>query len=322
MTARLTPLLLLAIVLAVGCGDEETTPPAAVEEPTPYLSLSEVESVLERGLAVVRSGSGALVAPEVEPAPVDSVRYSTQAGPEFEILVFATPTAARAGMASARGTDMVEDGGKAQQAANVVAVFPEAPEGALRRASEDLDRLSAACGGATGADARLRELCFSGGAVPPAGGGADREEDAPAGSTVTVGGLRYTPALSRQLNPEITPDEEFVGGRRPGEDRAFFGVFLRVCNEDGPVTTPTERLALVAADGERVEPVGLPRTNPFAYAPRPLSRGRCVPPEGGVADSAAPGALVLFDVPIDFFGERPVALEIGGADGARVLLDL
>jgi hypothetical protein len=171
MTARLTPLLLLALVL--GCGDEDGTPQPAAEEPTPYVSLSEAESVVEQGLAVVRSGSGASVADDVEPAPVDHVRYATQAGPEFDLLVFATPAAARAAMASAQETDVLGEGGEAQRAANVVAVFSRTPEGALRRASEELDRLSAACDGAKGTDARLRDICFSGGGGPPAGG-ADR----------------------------------------------------------------------------------------------------------------------------------------------------
>ncbi len=68
----------------------------------------------------------------------------------------------------------------------------------------------------------------------------------------------------------------------------------------------------------------LPATNPFAYTPKPLAQGRCIPAAGSVADRAAPGALVLFDVPIGFLGERPVALDIKGSSGARerVLLDL
>ena len=318
------PPVLAAALLFVGCGDEERSA-ATVQEPSPFVSLSEAESVLEGKLAVVRSGSGALTATEVQPPPVESARYSTQAGPEFEVLVFGSPAAARSALSSIRDTDAVERGGEAQQAANVVAVFLRQPDsGALQRASQELARLGAACEGAEGVDHALRRLCFDDGAVPPEGEGADPDEAAPAGSTVTVDGLRYTPVLSRQLNPYSTPDSEMVGGRRPGRDRTFFGVFLRVCNEDAPITTPTDRLALVGAFGKRVRPVDLPATNPFAFSPKPLSQGRCIPAPGGVADRAAPGALVLFEVPIDFLGERPVALEIRDASGnsERVLLDL
>jgi hypothetical protein len=115
-----------------------------------------------------------------------------------------------------------------------------------------------------------------------------------------------------------------VGDRRTREARTFFGVFVRACNDRESTRRPSHRVALIDAFGKRVRPVGLPAENPFAYAPVPLEPYECLPAPGSVADRAADGALVLFDVPVDFLGERPIAFEIAGASGQRerVLLDL
>jgi hypothetical protein len=331
-------LLPLALGLLVGgCGADEVTtgrgagePSEAVQrgEPSPYVNLSEVRDLLEPRVAVVAQAlRGASLATEVDPQPVDHVRFAPRTGAEFDVLVFATPRAAREGLASVRETEVIRDGGSALRAANVVAAFPARPSEnpTYRVARRRFQALAAACEG-SGEDAELRRLCFEGATdLPgPPGEGTDPEELEPVGSTVRVEGLAYTPQTSRILNPALRPDGELVGGRRPGDDETWFGVFVRVCNEEGEPKVASSDLALVGAFGRVERPVDVPGNEAFAYEPRRLERNGCIPAPGSVGDRVAEGALVLFEVSYDFLEQRPVALQITGRSGARerVALDL
>ncbi len=173
-------------------------------------------------------------------------------------------------------------------------------------------------------DTALDRICFDGDQrLPrPSGEGTDPDEAAAPGTAVELDGLTYTVPVTRQLNPDIRPDRALVDGRKPGEDMTFLGVFLRVCNEAGRAKTPTSRLALHDAFGKRVAPVDVGPGNSFAYAPRPLDEDQCMPREGSAAAAASPGALVLFEVPFDLLGERPLSLRITGASGQTKSLRL
>ncbi len=183
--------------------------------------------------------------------------------------------------------------------------------------------LLAACGDDDGAQRDFPDASRTAG-VPPPGAGVDEDEAAPIGASIHLDGLTYTPQITRQLNPHIKPDQALVDGRRAGDDRMWLGAFIRVCNEDDRVRVPSRRLALVGAFGQRIAPSELPPTNPFEYDPRRLPTDRCLPEPGSVADRVIDGALVLFNVPVEFFSERPVALEVTSVSGTRkrVIVDL
>ena len=51
----------------------------------------------------------------------------------------------------------------------------------------------------------------------------DEDEAAPNGASIHLGGLAYTPQITRQLNPRITPDQALIGGRRAGDGRLWLG---------------------------------------------------------------------------------------------------
>lgn len=183
----------------------------------------------------------------------------------------------------------------------------------------------AACGGEEdAAEERERAGGSPSAGIAPAGEGVDPDESAPIGATIEVDGLAYTPQITRQLNSRVKPDRTLVGGRRPGRNRIWLGAFIRVCNEGDRVRTPSRRLALVGAFGERIAPTELPPSNPFEYDPRPLRPGQCLPRQGSVDDQVAEGSLVLFNIPVEFFSERPVALEVTSQSGRRerVIVDL
>ena len=178
------------------------------------------------------------------------------------------------------------------------------------------------CGGEEGAEREFPNASRTAG-VPPPGEGVDDDEAAPIGASIHLDGLAYTPQITRQLNPHIKPDQALIGGRRAGDDRLWLGAFIRVCNEDDRVREPSGRLALVGAFGQRITPTELPPSNPYEYDPRPLRPDRCLPAAGSV-EGANTGALVLFNIPVEFFSERPVALEVTSASGRRerVVVDL
>ena len=318
--------LVLFVLAVAACGGDEQ---AAGEPPVPErqvanVSLAEAQSYLERdevGLVRQALGEGrAPIAQELEPAPADSRRLAAQTGVEFDLLVFSTPDRARAAWESLLDTEVIEEGGTATRAVNLVVVFSErARRSDVRRAvRRSLRTLAQACGGDDG-DPALRSLCFGDeGGVPPAGEGTDTDELAPIGASVQVGGVRYDVTIARQLNPRIEPDEELVEGYTPGDDDALlFGVFLKACNTKEQPVRPTDRLALLAAFGTRVQPVELPDGNPFAYAPRRLEPGDCLPAEGSVADRVIDGRMLLFEVTNDLLDQRPLGLEIVAPDGSE-----
>ncbi len=158
----------------------------------------------------------------------------------------------------------------------------------------------------------------------PPGEGTDPDELEPIGATLRIDGLGYTPQTSRLLNPSLRPDRALVAGRRLREGHVWFGVFLRVCNEQGAPQRSTNDLILVGAFGGTERPVDVPGNDDYDYEPERLEPDECLPPPGSVSDSVIEGSLLLFEVTNDFLEQRPVALQVTGSSGerGRVALDL
>ena len=149
---------------------------------------------------------------------------------------------------------------------------------------------------------------------------SDEAVEAREQNAVSLGGLEYRVPIFRQLNPRIAPDRALYDGPSPSADSGVFAAFIRVCNEDGPRATPTGRIFLEDAFGERFYPVEQPE-NERAYAPEPLAASECLP--GADDPAATDGAPLAFLVPLSDTRERPMVLVIDGAqDDARIELDL
>lgn len=318
-------LVLGACVAAAGCGDDEAgSPGERPDQGSAFITLAEAEDVIEKGrLAVVRTGADADIGAATadakleDAALVDAARYESQSGREFDLLVFASPAAAR------RASPVVDaaDGGAAIRAANVIAVFPTRPEqvDAYRAVARAMRRLADACESGATDDAGLRRVCFGPGPAPgePAEG-VDRDEAQDEEEPIVVEGLHYDPLLARRLNPNIAPDKSLVSGRAPPPGKIWFGVFLRVCNRGERLRAASDQLRLVDAFGQRVEPADLPSDNPFVYRPSALKPGECLPRRGSAA-AQNDGALVVFAVSSKILSETPVALEV---EDRRVILDV
>lgn len=312
--ARLVGLIAVVLLagLLLGCGgdDEPAAERPAADEP--FLSLSEVASVLEDAKLSGRPVDGGGQREEV----VEAARFAGDSGQEFEVLVFASERDARQALPSIADREEVVS---TVRAANVVALFAEQYREveAYEAAATALQRLRQACSDESGAE-RLRRLCFDyDGGIAPGGEGVDRDEAEEAEESIVVGDLRYEAVLARILNPYIRPDQQLVSGLQPDEGKIWFGVFLRVCNESDETQTPSGNLALVDAFGKRLEPYELPPHNAFAYDPRPVAPDSCLPPEGSAPVRVSDGALVLFETSSDFLGNFPLALEVTGAGGGR-----
>ena len=152
------------------------------------------------------------------------------------------------------------------------------------------------------------------------GQGAAEAVEAREQNTVELDGLEYRVPVFRQLNPRIVPDRSFYDGPRPPDGTGVYAAFLQVCNHEGPPATPSGRIVLEDAFGERFRPVDQPG-NELAYAPKELRASECLPQAG--APIAAEGAPLVFLVPFADTRERPMVLVIEGTHGdARVELDL
>jgi hypothetical protein len=177
------------------------------------------------------------------------------------------------------------------------------------------------------------------------------------GIATDLKGLDYNVFITRQLNPKDVTDRDFYSGPEESgecaetgtgpvltpEERvqrcptALFGVFLEVCNEttDGaPVSArePTEvegrvfpgDFEIEDAQGNKFEPLALPRSNVFAYRSGPIPKGQCIPREGSAAATGTTGgAMLVFRLPVAATENRPLELSISsGGETQHFELDI
>ena len=333
----------LAAAVAAGCADDDEPRAAVADRPTAYVSRSEVERLLERELELQRSlRQDDRLAADLEPQPADSIRFAAvPSGREFDVLLFATAQDAQDAVPEVRASQVVEEGGAVRRAANVVAPIPPRPQDldANPVADQVLARLGRAC--AEPGDPEYGELCFGVADVilpgvdartpgpddpGPAGEGTQPDDFLEAGSTATVGGLRYTPVMARQLNPGGEPDRAILEG--VDVDRSggplLFAVVLRVCNDSDRPRTPTDDLILKDAFGNRLQPVELPADNELAYRPDELAPDECLPADGAAAEATLGGGALVFRVPLEIRRNPPLGLQITTGTGQQqtVAVDL
>lgn len=343
---RFLPSFAVAVVAAAGLGacggEDETTLDVRPSGPTAYISEAEAQGLLESRLKVQYAGprrSDALSS-DLDPQPAVGLRISiTPSGEKFDLLVFATSQAARAAEPGIRDSAVVGDGGAFRRAANLVAVFPEQPArvDGYRVVADLFDTLERAC--ARPGSPEFGELCYGttdvrlpstesrpdgDDEIGPAGEGTDPDTLLEPGSTVRLGGLAYTPVLSRQLNPKLRPDRSVLEG--VDVDQAGgpleVGVFLRVCNEDGSPRTSTDRFVLKDAFGTRIAPVEPAADNALAYRPRRLAEGECLPEEASAAEKAFGGRALVFLVALKIRRNFPLGLEITAKSGERRTIEV
>jgi hypothetical protein len=137
------------------------------------------------------------------------------------------------------------------------------------------------------------------------------DEPAREGLAIDVGGIDYNVYLTRELNLEIAPDSAYYSGKPPGKGRALYGVFVRTCNEGSKPRMTASSFRVEDNQGAEFEPVEIEEDNAFAYRPRRLLPGDCIPEDGSVAQLGPTSAsMLLFDFPLPRTENRPLELKI------------
>jgi hypothetical protein len=180
------------------------------------------------------------------------------------------------------------------------------------------------------------------------------------GIATNLGGLDYNVFETRQLNPKSISDRDYFNGpeqsvecaAKPGSQTqptltprerpqrcptSLYGLFIQVCNETSDGVVQSAREATVTngrvfagdfevedAQGNKFEPIPMPRTNVFAYRSAGLSKGQCIPKSGSAASNApTAGALLVFRIPVAATENRPLELSVSsGGETQRFELDL
>jgi hypothetical protein len=152
------------------------------------------------------------------------------------------------------------------------------------------------------------------------------------GLSTPLNGLRYTVFMTRQLNLANDEDKGYVPGRKeapPG--KGLYGVFLEACNKGDKEAIAASRFYIEDTQGNRFEPQGLARENPFAYHGGAVPPKNCEPARGSLAQQApTSGAMLLFELPLASTENRPLELHIEGPfnpsegkpEEATVILDI
>jgi hypothetical protein len=136
------------------------------------------------------------------------------------------------------------------------------------------------------------------------------DEPAREGLAIGMGGIDYTVFITRQLNPDITPDNAYVTTQAP-PGQALYGVFLKACNVSGERREVASEFTVRDNQDNTFHPEPLPDDNHFAYIPQPLDPDECIPRAGSVAQLGPTAAsMLLFQLPLENTENRPLELEI------------
>lgn len=148
------------------------------------------------------------------------------------------------------------------------------------------------------------------------------DEPAREGLALELGGVDYNVFITRQLNPEVAPDDAYVTENAPPGE-TLYGVFIQACNNSDEEHTTAEEFVVLDNQDNRFEPEELPEDNQFAYAPRTLAPKECIPEAGSVAQlGPTAGAMLLFQLPLETTENRPLELEIEGEGDERLAFEL
>jgi hypothetical protein len=151
------------------------------------------------------------------------------------------------------------------------------------------------------------------------------------GIYLDVGELDYQVQGSRILNPEASPDRQYLTGlgedvEPPSKDETWFAVFLRVQNQTEEEHTPASVFEIVDTQEKSFEPLDIdPEANAFAYQPVPMAPGDKIPGTGTLTEEGpVQGAMLLFKLPYETLQNRPLEFKIRplGGIGEEGIVDL
>jgi hypothetical protein len=154
------------------------------------------------------------------------------------------------------------------------------------------------------------------------------------GAYVQAGPLTYQLQISRELNQYGVEDRQYVTGlpagmAQPRPNQEWFGVFMWAKNQTHTVqtTAPPADFVIKDTQGNTYRPVALESSrNPFAWTSQQLQPGAVEPGAESIAGRGfTGGGLLLYKVYTTIYDNRPLTLDILGANGrilSTISLDL
>ena len=148
------------------------------------------------------------------------------------------------------------------------------------------------------------------------------------GVYLTIEGLKYQVQISRQLNPGLPEDRDYLTGlsgddRKLGKDEEWFGVWLMAENvEDEPLPNAID-FEIRDTQENVYRPIKIGGENPFAYRSATVDGGDRYPNPNSPAGERQPyGSLVLFKLRRFSIDNRPLELTITGRKGQQAIVNL
>jgi hypothetical protein len=150
------------------------------------------------------------------------------------------------------------------------------------------------------------------------------------GIYVDVDGLKYQVQLSKQLNPLLPDDRDYLKGISPAQaelrpDEEWFGVFILAQNYEKEAVQAASDFEIVDTQENKYTPVVVGEENVWAYRARAIP-GRDGPLPETLPDSNSParerqpnGALLLFKLKRFSLDNRPLELNIRGSENDAVV---
>lgn len=152
------------------------------------------------------------------------------------------------------------------------------------------------------------------------------------GVYITAGPITYQLQVSRELNPYLTEDSEYLAGLPAGTgpvgpDQLWYGVFLWAKNQTNHPQLTANRFAIVDSSAHRYYPIPLnAELNAYAWTPQLLEPSGVQPiPSSTAYYGPTGGNLLLFKLPTAVYGNRPLTLQIygpGESTPGQISLDL
>jgi hypothetical protein len=179
-------------------------------------------------------------------------------------------------------------------------------------------------------DALLRRLamvaCVLGLSVGVAACGEDEpgvDEPAREGLALDLDGVDYNVFITRQLNPEIPPDDTYYTGPEPAPDETLYGVFIQACNNSDERRATVDSFKVVDSQGNEFEPEQVEAGSVIAYEAGELDPKECIPEAGSLAQLGPEAAsMLLFKLPLRITENRPLELEIEGEAEEKLTFEL
>jgi hypothetical protein len=151
------------------------------------------------------------------------------------------------------------------------------------------------------------------------------------GVYVTAGPVTYQLQVSRELNPFLVEDKQYLAGLPAGTARAtanqlWYGVFLWAKNQSSHAQRTADTFTIIDSNGDRFHPIKLDSAvNGYAWTSQILSPSGVEPaPNTTASFGPTQGGLLLFKLPNSVYSNRPLTLRIfapGGSSG-DISLDL